>query len=123
MATLAEEKPALRDLSSIDGGLVMSVLLLSAIGLATVHSASSEMPVDYLPRQALWLGIGVLLLVAAMSIVYHLLLDFSIVLYGVCLVLLVLVLGAGISHGAAAPSARMRPGQLQPAEVAKRATH
>jgi len=90
MATLAEEKPALRHLSSIDGGLVMSVLLLSAIGLATVHSASSEMPVDYLPRQALWLGIGVLLLVAAMSIDYHLLLDFSIVLYGVGLVLLVL---------------------------------
>jgi rod shape determining protein RodA len=122
MATLAEEKPALRHLSSIDGGLVMSVLLLSAIGLATVHSASSEMPVDYLPRQALWLGIGVLLLVAAMSIDYHLLLDFSIVLYAVGLVLLVLVLVAGISHGGAAHWARIGPWQFQPSEFAKLAT-
>jgi rod shape determining protein RodA len=122
MATLAEEKPALRHLSSIDGGLVMSVLLLSAIGLATVHSASSEMPVDYLPRQALWLGIGVLLLVAAMSVDYHLLLDFSIVLYAVGLVLLVLVLVAGVSHGGAAHWTRIGPWQFQPSEFAKLAT-
>ncbi|HXO28455.1 MAG TPA: rod shape-determining protein RodA [Thermoanaerobaculia bacterium] len=122
MATLAEEKPTLRHLSSIDGGLVMSVLLLSAIGLATVHSASSEMPVDYLPRQALWLGVGVLLLVAAMSIDYHLLLDFSIVLYAIGLVLLVLVLVAGISHGGAAHWARIGPFQFQPSEFAKLAT-
>jgi rod shape determining protein RodA len=122
MATLTEEKPAIRHLSSIDGGLVMSVLLLSAIGLATVHSASSEMPVDYLPRQALWLGIGVLLLVAAMSIDYHLLLDFSIVLYAVGLVLLVLVLVAGTSHGGAAHWARIGPWQFQPSEFAKLAT-
>jgi len=122
MATLTEEKPALRHLSSIDGGLVMSVLLLSAIGLATVHSASSEMPVDYLPRQALWLGIGVLLLVATMSIDYHLLLDFSIVLYAGSLVLLVLVLVAGITHGGAAHWARIGPWQFQPSEFAKLAT-
>jgi rod shape determining protein RodA len=122
MATLAEEKPAIRHLSSIDGGLVMSVLLLSAIGLATVHSASSEMPVDYLPRQALWLGIGVLLLVAAMSVDYHLLLDFSIVLYAVGLVLLVLVLVAGVSHGGAAHWTRIGPWQFQPSEFAKLAT-
>jgi rod shape determining protein RodA len=122
MATLAEEKPALRHLSSIDGGLVMSVLLLSAIGLATVHSASSEMPVDYLPRQALWIGVGVLLLVATMSIDYHLLLDFSIVLYAIGLVLLVLVLVAGISHGGAAHWARIGPLQFQPSEFAKLAT-
>lgn len=122
MAALADEKPALRHLSSIDGGLVLSVLLLSAIGLATVHSASSEMAVDYLPRQALWLGIGVLLLVAAMSIDYHLLLDFSIVLYAGSLVLLVLVLVAGISHGGAAHWARIGPWQFQPSEFAKLAT-
>ena len=81
MATLAEDKPAFRHLSSIDLGLVLAVLLLSIVGLATVHSASSEMPVDYLPRQALWFGVGGLLLVAAMSIDYHVLLDFSGVLF------------------------------------------
>jgi rod shape determining protein RodA len=122
MATLAEDKPAFRHLSSIDLGLVLAVLLLSVVGLATVHSASSEMPVDYLPRQALWFGVGGLLLVAAMSIDYHVLLDFSIVLYGISLVLLVLVLVAGIAHGGAAHWARIGPWQFQPSEFAKLAT-
>jgi rod shape determining protein RodA len=122
MPTLTEEKPAIRHLSSIDGGLVLAVLLLSAIGLATVHSASSEMVVDYLPRQALWLAFGVLLLIASMSVDYHVLLDVSIVLYAVGLVLLVLVLVAGISHGGAAHWFRIGPWQFQPSEFAKLAT-
>ena len=122
MPSLADEKPALRRLSSIDGGLMLSVLLLSAIGLATVHSASSEMAVDYLPRQALWLVIGVVLMIAAMSIDYQLLLDFSIVLYAAGLVLLVLVLVAGVAHGGAAHWFRIGPWQFQPSEFAKLAT-
>jgi rod shape determining protein RodA len=122
MPALTEEKPAIRHLSSIDGGLVLSVLLLSAIGLATVHSASSEMVVDYLPRQAMWLALGVLLLIAAMSFDYHVLLDVSIVLYAVGLVLLVLVLVAGSSHGGAAHWFRIGPWQFQPSEFAKLAT-
>jgi rod shape determining protein RodA len=122
MAALTEEKPAIRHLSSIDGGLVMAVLALSAIGLATVHSASSEMPVDYLPRQALWLAIGMLLLVTVMSVDYHVLLDVSILLYAVALVLLVLVLVAGIAHGGAAHWAHIGRWQFQPSEFAKLAT-
>jgi len=46
---------------------MLSVLLLAAIGLATVHSASAEMVVDYLPRQAAWVGVGLVLLVIASS--------------------------------------------------------
>jgi rod shape determining protein RodA len=122
MPTLTEEKPAIRHLSSIDGGLVIAVLMLSAIGLATVHSASSEMMVDYLPRQALWLAFGVLLLIAAMGIDYHVVLDFSIVLYAAGLVLLVLVLVAGTAHGGAAHWFRIGPWQFQPSELAKLAT-
>jgi len=79
---LAEEKPhRLRLLSSIDLGLALSALLLAAIGLATVNSASAEMTVDYFPRQAAWVGIGLVLLMIAMSIDYHVLLDLSVVLY------------------------------------------
>src|SRR5260370_26786088 len=122
MPALTEEKPAIRHLSSIDGGLVLAVLVLSAIGLATVHGASAEMVVDYLPRQALWLAFGMLLLIAAMSIDYHVVLDFAIVLYAAGLVLLVLVLVAGISHGGAAHWFRIGPWQFQPSEFAKLAT-
>jgi len=76
-----EDRPRLRLLSSIDGGLILSAFLLAAIGLATVHSASSEMPVDYFPRQAGWVAVGLVLMVISMSIDYHVLLDLSVVLY------------------------------------------
>jgi rod shape determining protein RodA len=120
---LAEEKPRpLRHLSSIDLGLALSALLLAAIGLATVHSASSEMPVDYFPRQAAWVGIGFVLLVIAMSIDYHVLLDLSVLLYIAGLVSLVAVFFIGVQRGGAANWIQIGPWQFQPSEFAKLAT-
>lgn len=119
---LHEDRPRLRLLSSIDGGLVLSALLLAAIGLATVHSASAEMPVDYFPRQAAWVAVGLVLLVISMSIDYHVLLDFSVVLYGLGLVSLVAVLLVGVERGGAANWLQLGPWQFQPSEFAKLAT-
>jgi rod shape determining protein RodA len=120
---IAEEKPQrLRFLSSIDLGLAVSALLLAAIGLATVHSASAEMPIDYFPRQAAWVGIGLVLLIAAMSIDYHVLLDLSVVLYFLGLVSLVAVLFIGVERGGAANWIQIGPWQFQPSEFAKLAT-
>ena len=117
-----EDRPRLRLLSSIDGGLILSALLLAAIGLATVHSASSEMAVDYFPRQAAWVGIGLVLLVVSMSIDYHVLLDFSVVLYGLGVLSLIGVLAFGVVHGGAANWLRIGAFQFQPSEFAKIAT-
>ena len=119
---LAEEKPRLRLLSSVDLGLTLSALLLAAIGLLTVHSASAEMPVDYLPRQALWVGLGFVLLLIVVSIDYHVLLDLSLVLYVLGLASLVLVLFAGVERGGAANWLQIGPFQFQPSEFAKLAT-
>jgi rod shape determining protein RodA len=119
---IAEEKPRLRLLSSVDLGLAMSALLLAAIGLLTVHSASAEMPVDYLPRQAIWVGIGFVLLLIVVSIDYHILLDLSLVLYVLGLGSLVLVLFAGVERGGAANWLQIGPFQFQPSEFAKLAT-
>jgi rod shape determining protein RodA len=120
---LTEEKPSrLRVLGSIDLGLALSALLLAAIGLATVHSASSEMPVDYFPRQAAWVGIGFVLLVIAMSIDYHVLLDFSVVLYVVGILSLIAVFFVGVQRGGAANWIQIGPWQFQPSEFAKLAT-
>lgn len=122
LSPAADEKPQLRHLSSLDGGLILSALLLAAIGLATVHSASAELPIDYLPRQAAWVAVGLLAMVAVMSIDYHILLDFSVVLYGLGLVLLVLVLFFGVERGGAANWLQIGPWQFQPSELAKVAT-
>jgi rod shape determining protein RodA len=119
---LHEDRPRLRLLSSIDGGLILAVLLLTAIGLATVHSASSELLVDYLPRQAAWVAIGLVLLVAAIGLDYHVLLDFSLVLYGLGLAALVAVLVIGVERGGAANWLQVGPFQVQPSELAKLAT-
>ena len=119
----AEEKPhALRHLSSIDLGLALSALLLAAIGLATVHSASSEMPVDYFPRQAGWVGIGFILLVIVMSIDYHVLLDLSVMMYVAGILSLIAVFFVGVQRGGAVNWIQIGPWQFQPSEFAKLAT-
>jgi rod shape determining protein RodA len=112
----------LRLLSSIDGGVILSALLLAAIGLATVHSASAELPVDYFPRQAAWVAVGLLLLVVSISIDYHVLLDFSVVLYVLGLISLVAVLLVGVERGGAANWLQVGPWQFQPSEFAKLST-
>jgi rod shape determining protein RodA len=122
LPTLSEEKPRFRVLSSIDGGLVLAALLLATVGLATVHSASSEMVTDFLPRQLVWVGLGVGLLLLAMAIDYHVLLDFSLVLYVLGLVSLVAVLFLGVKRGGARCWFEFGPWQVQPSEFAKLAT-
>ena len=44
--SLAEERRPLSGLSRLDWGLLAATLLLAAVGLATVHSASAELPLD-----------------------------------------------------------------------------
>jgi rod shape determining protein RodA len=120
---LAEERPQpLRHLSSIDLGLALSALLLAAIGLATVHSASSEMPVDYFPRQFGWVGIGFVLLVIAMSIDYHVLLDLSVLMYLAGIASLIAIFFVGVQRGGAVNWIQIGPWQFQPSEFAKLAT-
>jgi rod shape determining protein RodA len=121
-AASPEERQPLAHLAAIDGGLAFAALLLAAVGLATVHSASSELAVDYLPRQAIWVGIGLVLLLAAMSIDYRVLLDLSLTLYVFSLVLLALVLVLGDVRGGARSWFVVGPWQFQPSELAKLAT-
>ncbi len=117
-----EDRPPFSQLAAVDGGLVLAALLLAGVGLATVHSASSELATDYLPRQALWVGVGFLCLIAAISIDYHILLDFSFPLYVFGLVLLVLVLIFGVERGGATSWFAIGGWQFQPSEFAKLAT-
>ncbi len=121
-AASPEERQPLAQLAAIDGGLAFAALLLAAVGLATVHSASSELAVDYLPRQAVWVGIGLVLMLAAMSIDYRVLLDLSLTFYLFSLVLLGLVLVLGDVRGGARSWFVVGSWQFQPSELAKLAT-
>jgi rod shape determining protein RodA len=118
----AEERPAFRNLSGMDWSLVVASLLLAAIGTATVHSASSAMPTDYMPRQALWVGIGALLMILAGAINYRALVDLAVAAYLGGVGLLVLVLLVGRVGGGARSWLGYGAFGLQPAEVAKLTT-
>ncbi len=119
---LSDEPSPLRRLGNVHWGPLAAALILSLIGLATVHSASTELPVDHLPKQALWLVIGSIALTVIFSIDYHRLLALAPIFYAIGLGLLVLVLFIGHDRGGARSWLLLGPVGFQPSELAKLAT-
>jgi rod shape determining protein RodA len=76
-------------------------LVLAIVGLTVVRSASTELAVDYLPRQAAWVGAGVAAMVIGFALGHATLLRFAVPLYGIGIVALVLVLLFGHEAGGA----------------------
>jgi rod shape determining protein RodA len=122
VASLPDERPALRMLAGVRWGMLVAALLLSAIGLVTVNSASAELGIDYLPRQALWVGLGLLVFIIAFSLDYQALTKFSVIFYVTGLILLTLVLILGQEYGGARSWLGFGAYRLQPSEFAKIAT-
>lgn len=122
ITALSDAQPALRYFTSADWGLLAGALSLALIGLVTIHSASAELTVDYLPRQAVWLGLGLLCLVVAASIDYHSVLDHAWALYLVALAALGLVFFVGYEAGGAKSRLGFGGFSIQPSEFAKVAT-
>lgn len=118
----SDERISLRYLAGVRWGLLVSALLLSAIGLATVHSASAELGIDYLPRQAAWVGIGVAFFLVAFSIDHQALAKLSWLIYGAGLASLVLVLVAGREAGGAQSWLGVAGFRIQPSEFVRLTT-
>jgi rod shape determining protein RodA len=121
LSSPSADRTPLRHLASVRWGLAVAALLLSLIGLATVHSATAELAVNVLPRQLLWIGIGIVVMLVAFSFDYHAVLDFSLVLYVLGLVALVLVLLFGERIGGARSWIGIGSFGGQPAELMKAA--
>ncbi len=70
-------------------------VVLALIGAATIHSASSELATDYLPRQLVWIGVGLLAFAAGLLIDYRWLIRVApwLFLGGLLAVLLVTLFG------------------------------
>jgi rod shape determining protein RodA len=122
LTTFPEENLTLRHLGGVRWGLLAAAIILALVGLATVHSASSELATDYLPKQALRIVLGLLAFAIAFSFDYQVLAKFSMPIYGVANLLLVLVLVVGSEAGGARSWLRLGAAQLQPSDIAKLAT-
>lgn len=99
--TIPEESGLLYRLGGRSWALIGCALALAVIGGITVHSASSELSVDYLPRQVVWVFLGVAVAGLALLVGYHALLRLSVQAYGVGLVAVALILLFGHEAGGA----------------------
>jgi len=109
-------------LASVRWSLLVTALMLSIVGAATVHSASAAMPHEYLYRQLAWVGAGLVVFLVTFSLDYQRVALFALPFYLVCMVMLVLVMFVGQVRGGARSWFGVGSFGLQPSEVAKIAT-
>ena len=102
--------------------LALTAVALAVVGLATVRSASTELQIDYLPRQVAWVGLGIMVMLAGFFLNYRTLLRFSGVAYGVGLLGLAAIAVIGQQAGGARSWLGWFGLGIQPSEVAKLAT-
>ena len=111
-----------RTFGGVTWGLILSAVLLSTIGVGIVNSASSELAVDYLPRQVVWVLLGLVALGLGTIADYHLLMRIATPLYLLSLGSLALILIIGHEAGGARSWIGIAGFGGQPSDFAKLAT-
>jgi len=111
-----------RLITHFDFGLLFLVLFISLIGEGAIYSAShfaGSPPSDLYLRQLYWIGIGLILLLATISIDYRTLYRYAYLIYAAALGLLVIVAVKGTVGMGAQRWIVIGPLTLQPSESAK----
>ncbi len=110
-----------RWLSNIPWGMVGLIAAIAIIGLAAVYSASygSTGPSKIFYKQLIWIGIGMVIMFAAMIPDYHTIGRYAYVLYALSIVLLILVMAMGRTGMGAQRWLAIGPLAFQPSELAK----
>lgn len=124
-STRREQRGLLHLVRHLDLVLVSSALALSALGVLMVYTATRALLVEqglsphyYLERQALWVVIGVGVMIAVASIDYRRFRDVGYLIYGLVLLGLIGVFAVGKSAYGAERWYAVGPLQLQPSEFA-----
>ena len=102
--------------------LALTAVGLALIGLATVRSASTELPIDYFPRQLIWVCLGMVVMAVGYVLNYRTLLRFSMPVYLIGLMGLIGILLFGHEAGGARSWVGVGGLGLQPSVLAKLAT-
>src|ERR1700740_3392594 len=114
-------RPASRTLSLIDINFIGTALVITAIGCMLIYSATyfSDPTLDILKKQILWAVIGFGLMIAFLSIDYHVFFDIAPFLYGIGSVFLVYLLFWGKLTDNVKSWIHIGAFQFQPAEFMK----
>lgn len=89
-----------RELKNMEWTLLIVAVLLTAIGLIALFSATQQTEYQEFIKQAIWLAISLVIMIIVMSINYETLVKLSPILYGVFIILLIAVLFTPPLNGA-----------------------
>src|SRR3989338_5597354 len=84
-------------LKGFNWGLFFCAISLSFIGLVFIASAKTGFEADYVMKQLIWIGMGVVLCLLVVWVGYRPFLNLAPIFYGGSILLLVLVMVTGIS--------------------------
>jgi rod shape determining protein RodA len=103
--------------------ILIPALLISAMGIVTIYSSTymkeGEFWQSLYQRQVLWVILGLAAYVIFSKINYRRIWDWTYLIYGLVILLLILVVGSGIARLGAQRWLRISWFNLQPSEVAK----
>jgi len=108
-----------RIISHIDFAALGLTIVLALIGIASIYSATFRSNPGIYTKAIYWFIIGLVFLVAAALINYHILERFAYLIYGCSIALLLLVFAVGKSSGGAQRWLNIGGFSLQPSEIAK----
>ncbi|HEX2228907.1 MAG TPA: rod shape-determining protein RodA [Candidatus Binatia bacterium] len=112
-----------RLISHFDWTLFLLTLGFVLMGAVTIHSANYDIAAQHagaLPaRQMLWLGFGIIIMLAAFALDYHYVDRLAYPFYGAILLMLLLVMFVGHSGGGSQRWINLGFFRLQPSEPAK----
>ena len=100
-------------------GLFVSMVLAFLLGIVTLYSASKGSGTTLYKTQLVWFGLGLLVTLAIVFIDSHILERIAYPFYGLCMVLLTLVLFVGRIGGGSQRWIDLKFFHLQPSEIAK----
>jgi rod shape-determining protein RodA len=121
-ATMEERKTGFQQ---IDYTLLFLLFVLMCFSLLAIYSGSgqyfSEDPTYYVKRQIIWFVVGIVVMVGVMVIDYDLFKNFSIPVYGIGIVLLLLVAYSplGVFRNGSQRWIDIGPAEIQPSEFMK----
>lgn len=111
-----------RGMDSFEWGYVGVIAGIVALGILSIYSVTSGQPLASFPvyaKQAIWVVFGFLAFFVVGAIDYHKLAHFSVALYGIGLLLLIVVLFEGKSSRGSQRWIPVGPFAIQPSEFVK----